>query len=94
MSDIISRLRDAYMRNPAEALHMLPELFEAEERIVELPCKIGTPVWIIYQEWGQGEYADPEVIPDKFDFDMRNEMGRTVFLTRSAAEQALKEAEK
>lgn len=29
---IITRLRAAYMRNPAEALNMLPELFEAEER--------------------------------------------------------------
>jgi hypothetical protein len=38
MPDIIQRLRDAYAENPAKALDLLPELFQAadERKIVEL----------------------------------------------------------
>ena len=39
MSDIIQRLRDAYTENPASALKLLPELFQAVDEgwIAELP---------------------------------------------------------
>lgn len=47
---IIQDLRDAYQRNPAEALNMLPRLFEAadEGKIIELPCKVGDTVYTAF----------------------------------------------
>lgn len=114
MSDIISRLRDAYLRNPAEALHMLPELFEAEENglIEEFPCKIGVDVYAALDKvrtcvcigWEKKGGTLYMLCMDRetgrhysfFDFHFSGRItGRpTVFLTRSAAEQAIKEAEK
>ena len=46
MSDILQRIRAAYMANPASALDMLPELFQAHDdgAIIEPPCKIGDEV--------------------------------------------------
>lgn len=44
---IIDQLKSAYAENPAKALNLLPELFQAEEDglIIELPCKVGGTVW-------------------------------------------------
>ncbi|HVI41973.1 MAG TPA: hypothetical protein VM577_15080 [Anaerovoracaceae bacterium] len=54
MPDLIQCLKDAYSENPAAALNLLPELFQAadEGRIVELPCKPGTTVYVYRDTFG------------------------------------------
>ena len=114
MPDIIQRLKDAYIVNPAEALAMLPELFQAADggKIVELPCKVGDMLFCVkagkIQEcecWGFQTYKrllensvyiyDPETEPTEQDLYQvpTSSIGKTVFLTREAAEKALKERE-
>lgn len=54
MPDIIQHLKDAYAENPAAALKLLPELFQAvdEGEIIELPCKVGDKVFVRADTWG------------------------------------------
>ena len=73
------------------------EKAEAEGRIVVLPCKVGAKVWFIkkdsvpdddyrmsfHYEWTMG-YVH-------FQLSMIEKLGKTMFLTREEAEQALKE---
>jgi len=73
----------------------------AEGRMVELPCKVGTRVWVIGQDcdlchdmyteepclFGDCEYR--KVIESVFLPGMTDEFGKTVFLTREEAEKAL-----
>lgn len=55
MSDLIQRLKDVYIANPASALKMLPELFQqyGEGKIVELPCKPNDAYW--HRDYDTGE---------------------------------------
>jgi hypothetical protein len=48
MSDILARIRAAYMENPAKAIDMLPEFFQAMEdgEVIGLPCKVGDTVFV------------------------------------------------
>lgn len=62
---------------------------EEEERLVILPCKIGTIVYVIRQSWN-GWNIDKK----KFSYAMIGKVGKTVFLTREKAEKALKEMER
>lgn len=98
MSDIISRLRDAYMRNPASALALLPELFEAN--VMELPKNAFLSMLAgaraidnsprcsgrIYVYDIFGTCGEPQEISYYEAADTLRQM--------AAAEQALKEAEK
>lgn len=143
MPDLIQRLKDAYIANPASALKMLPKLFQAADdgRVVELPCKVGDKVFVwsktiptheaeefdedgngpdfveakiisirknskgwfvkfsVYLHW-QDTVHDPEcgdydefVLKSRYFTFPAGSIGRTVFLTREAAEAALKERE-
>ena len=67
MSDIIQRLKDAYAENPAAALKLLPELFQAVDdgKIIELPCKVGDTLYDIF-EFNENE-SDPEIFESKAD---------------------------
>ena len=61
---VIQDLRDSYQRNPAEALGMIPKLFEAvdEGKIIELPCKPGGTLYVISQKQftvGNNSFPDP-----------------------------------
>lgn len=63
-------------------LDHLRELVEADKdgRCVVLPCKVGTPVyWVV----------DVGVFECYFNLAAAEEVGKTVFLTREAAEAAL-----
>ena len=74
---------------------------KADGRLVVLPCKVGTRVWVIGQDcdlchdmyteepclFGDCEYR--KVIESVFLPGMTDEFGKTVFLTREAAEKAL-----
>lgn len=48
MSNILQTLLDTYRQNPAAALALIPELGQAVEdcKIVELPCKVGSTVYV------------------------------------------------
>lgn len=47
MSNILQTLLTTYQQNPAAALSLLPDLFQAVEdgKIVELPCKPDDAYW-------------------------------------------------
>jgi hypothetical protein len=74
---------------------------KAEGRLVVLPCKVGTRVWVIGQDcdlchdmyteepclFGDCEYR--KVIESVFLPGMTDNFGKTVFLTREEAEKAL-----
>jgi hypothetical protein len=75
---------------------------ERDGRLVVLPCKVGTRVWVIGQNcdlcrdmyaeepclFGSCEYK--EVFESVFGYGMIDNFGKTVFLTRAEAEAALK----
>lgn len=65
------------------------ETAEEEGRLVILPCKIGTIVYVIRQSWN-GWNIDKK----KFSYAMIGKVGKTVFLTSEEAEKALKEMNK
>jgi hypothetical protein len=74
---------------------------KAEGRLLVLPCKVGTRVWVIGQDcdlchdmyteepclFGDCEYR--KVIESVFLPGMTDEFGKTVFLTREEAEKAI-----
>jgi hypothetical protein len=74
---------------------------KAEGRLVVLPCKVGTRVWVIGQDcdlchdmyteepclFGDCEYR--KVIESVFLPGMTDDIGKTVFLSREAAEKVL-----
>ena len=80
-------------------LDHLRELVEANRdgRCVVLPCKIGTPVYRILWHCGCAALDDESYkyvcFPVPFTFDMINQFGKSVFLTREEAEEAMKERE-
>jgi hypothetical protein len=85
MSDILSRLRGAYTENPASALALLPELLqEADEGMISetTPSK----VYLI-----EGWYC--ELCHKRHERIREMAVGKDVFLSRKAAEAALKERE-
>lgn len=90
-----------------EWLRMSPEeaqefaKVKADGRLVVLPCKVGTRVWVIGQNcdmccdmyaeepclFGDCEYKG--VFESIFSIGMTDKFGKTVFLTREEAEKAL-----
>ena len=106
MPDILQRLRSAYIANPAAALDLLPNLFQAADagRIVELPCTIGKTLWwfdsdgkldrgnVVWFETDDDEWTVVAQNPPKGPvFFGFEDFGREVFLTREAAEAEIKE---
>lgn len=57
-------------------------------RIVELPCKIGDPVYIIGSKYRVGRF-EQWINPGRFRLSDLEKMGITVFLTHDEAEIAL-----
>lgn len=105
MSDIIQQIRDAdeegnYVRIIRE---LLPELFQAADwgGVIELPCKVGDKVWTNWCGYPKEyivvdiyicEYFVRYKVQTGATFEPKD-VGKTVFLTREAAEAALKERE-
>ena len=56
MSNILQTLLTTYQQNPAAALSLLPDLFQAVEdgRVIELPCKVGDTVYNIASKLENG----------------------------------------
>ena len=86
---------DAILKLAGQALGMSPdrlrELAQAkkEGRLVVLPCEIGSPVYSHARKLDGADY----VRETEFWWSDIPQMGKTVFLTREAAEAALKERE-
>lgn len=59
------------------------DYFKDETLFIKLPCKVGTPVFIINKKMGY-------VYTGKFRIDDLAQFGKRVFLTRAEAEKALK----
>lgn len=93
-----------YSDYPIRAImNKLAEYEDAEEQglLLRLPCKVGTPVYSIAQDCGWDtldcrcmdcedcRYLYTFVEQNAFDTYMCDEIGKTVFLTKEEAEQAL-----
>ena len=79
-----------------EGVARLRELAEADKdgRVLILPCKLGTKVYRIRYEIA--DYPDEpnlEIADTWFTPEYREDIGKTVFLTREEAEKALQEME-
>lgn len=77
-------------------LHHIRELAEADRdgRVLILPCKLGTKVYRIrYEIADYPDKPDLEIADTWFTPEYREDIGKTVFLTRAEAERALKEME-
>lgn len=91
---------DAMINLAAQALGVEPsrfrELAEADKagRLVVLPCKLGTKVYRIrYTIADYPDEPDLEIADTWFTPEYREDIGKTVFLTREEAERALQEME-
>lgn len=74
----------------------LVELVEADKdgRVLILPCKLGTKVYRIrYKIADYPDEPDLEIADTWFTPEYREDIGKTVFLTREEAEKALAEME-
>ena len=69
--------------------------FADKSRFIELPCKVGTKVWILRKDRVPDDdyrmsFHDEWVLCEvSFQLSMINQIGKTVFLTRKEAEKAL-----
>ena len=91
---------DTMINLAAQALGVEPsrlrELAEADRdgRVLILPCKLGTKVYrICYKIVDYPGKPEPEITTTWFTPEYRDDIGKTVFLTRAEAERALKEME-
>ena len=74
----------------------LKELAEADKdgRVLILPCKLGTKVYRIrYKIVDYPDKPEPEITTTWFTPEYREDIGKTVFLTREEAERAIQEME-
>lgn len=77
-------------------LKHIRKLAEADKdgRVLILPCKLGTKVYRIrYEIADYPDEPDLEIADTWFTPEYRDDIGKTVFLTRAEAERALKEME-
>ncbi len=69
---------------------------DADGKLLKLPCKVGDTVYAIitiHIPWDIGDKADKSYRIDqqKFSLEMLDKIGKTIFLTRDAAEKRLSE---
>lgn len=81
-------------------------MFKPKSRFVELPCEVGQTVYFLDAICGTDAhctnncccidctYAELQVCKIDFDLSMYKEIGKTVFLSREEAENALSERSK
>lgn len=77
-------------------LKHIRKLAEADKdgRVLILPCKLGTKVYRIrYEIADYPDDPEPEIATTWFTPEYREDIGKTVFLTREEAEKALAEME-
>lgn len=67
------------------------EDLEEQGKLLKLPCAAGDTVWCVHMYSGGGRVPNwGEIFQSKFTIGMYDDFNKTVFLTKSAAEQALK----
>lgn len=67
---------------------------DQEGRVLILPCKLGTKVYRIrYEIADYPDDPEPEIATTWFTPEYREDIGKTVFLTREEAEKAMAEME-
>lgn len=103
MNNLLQTLQTTYQQNPAAALSLLPDLFQAVEdgKVIELPCKVGD---VLYwrSRFGNavhdGKVYEIKISSFGFDLELRTAENQRFlresekcYSTREAAEQALKE---
>ena len=111
MNNLLQTLQTTYQQNPAAALSLLPDLFQAVEdgEVIEIKYPLGTPVTV---DCGGEKYTGriesyqyrvddkkPLIIiyfyhnghSYQSHLAREDDFGKSVFLTREATEQALKE---
>lgn len=84
------KIEDGLSKHDYSIAHMV-ELMQADKdgRVVVLPCKVGDTVYRLqYVEESLGRFI-VDAVPIKFALIWLNEFGKTVFLTREEAENAL-----
>ena len=74
------------------------EDLEEQGLLLRLPCKVGDTVWFIVEAYSFGEVGDKaeewySIHTNKFNLNMLDDFGKTVFLTQSEAEEKLRELE-
>ena len=86
LADIYDILGDNYN------LDRLREIVEADRdgRCIVLPCKVGDTVYMITKQSDDFLGYRDTVIYSQFRLSLLDKIGKTVFLTREAAEAALK----
>lgn len=103
MSNILQTLQTTYQQNPAAAISLLPELFQAVEegKVIELPCKQYETVYYlldgrVYIGWYLAKAGDAThlILQDRIEMGICWVTDGYWFLTRESAAQALKEREK
>ena len=73
------------------------EDLEEQGRLVKLPCKVGDTVYKVNKasrkvtQHKVREVEDEQVVFENYDYCSFNRFGKTVFLTKSEAEEKLKE---
>lgn len=67
------------------------EDLEEQGRLIELPCKVGTPTWMITWELDESGDEYHYVTPTKFDLEDVEDWGTIFFLTKEEAEAKLAE---
>lgn len=78
------------------SISRMVELMKADKdgRVLILPCKLGTKVYRIrYKIADYPDDPEPEITTTWFTPEYREDIGKTVFLTREEAEKALQEME-
>ena len=84
------------LREQLTLLKHIRKLAEADKdgRVLILPCKLGTKVYRIrYEIADYPDDPEPEIATTWFTPEYREDIGKTVFLTREEAEKALAEME-
>ena len=96
--DLPAPLSDSYIRE-SECIEKRCGNFKDRSRFVELPCKVGDIVYCLTLPEKRmvtriivTRYGLRITVNDMFSFDM-SQIGKTIFLTKEQAEQALKERE-
>ncbi|TGY90869.1 hypothetical protein E5329_23820 [Petralouisia muris] len=80
--------------NYNELVKRLGEYEDLEEqgKLLKLPCAVGDTVWCVHMYSGGGRVPNwGKIYEAKFSVGMHEDFGKTVFLSKSAAEAALKE---
>ena len=73
------------------------EDLEEQNRLLKLPCAVGDMVYVLRLDntaYMMNNEKVWEIVEDKFEIFHFDSIGKTVFLTREAAEAALKELER